>query len=467
MGSRLRTSWVAGALTGALALAACGLDDGAVSALDQLPGVEHAGSFCELTFCSIDVDLESDITAGELRDVIERTADIRGADSTRLDLPLSGDATMQITRDGRVDTDSGRVADAALRLRAFGGLQSAELALSDRASGLRVTVDRSGPVALDRAEAAWDTVATLPHPRLSLTSRGVTSRRDQGVDVAATATYPVAAAGYVRDLITGPHSELITGAAIDQDRIRLGSSTARGARELERLLNDGAEPPAGVTVSVVVAADASQLRDRGIDHDAEVRAMLDALVDAGLPESDLAIHETTVAVAAAAGSPETVAAAIDRARSAAPDAARSIGIEIELDEDATVSLGTVGSTALVMLGERVRSMPGAAELKVRASDPSAGHRARPPADTDASVTLTMRSSSLDDTVTAVARTVRGWSGPETSLSLHLVAVDPEGRRPSAHLRVDREAGIWVPSSLGRSTAETDRAAVAAWNAGAR
>jgi len=463
----LQARWAAGALAVGLVVSACGLDDGAVDALDQLPGVESVSSFCELTLCSVDVDLEPGITARELRDVIERTADIRGVDSSQVNLPLSGDATLQITRDGKVGTDPGRAADAAVRLRAFGGLQSATLALSDRASALQVTVDRSGPVALDRAEAAWDTVATLPHPRLSVTSRGPTSRRDQGVDLAAIATYPAGAADYVRSLITGPHGALLTGAAIDQDRIRLGSATARGARELETLLGTEAGPPAGLTVSVVVAADASQLRDRGDDHDVDVRSMLDALVDTGLPEDALVVQGTTVTVGAlAANSADDLAVAIERARAAEPDAARSIGIEIQIGDDMTVSLGTVGSPELVQLADQLRSRPGVAELRVKASDPSMGQRPKPPADTDASVVLTIRSTSLDDSVTSVATMVRGWAGPETSLSLHLVAVDPEGRRPSAHLRLDRERGAWVPSSLGRSTAESDRAAIAAWNAGA-
>ena len=204
-----------------------------------------------------------------------------------------------------------------------------------------------------------------------------------------------------------------------------------------------------------------------VEDDAAVRSVLDALAEAGVV--DATVQGTTVTLPdGSAGTPARAADAIDAARAAEPAAYRTIRTTVRVGLHGEVELGTTGSTDLVRLAGRLERLDHLAELRIASADARPQRTPSPPGNTDASVSVTLEPvPSLDVAIGEVAPPLERWRSATRSLSLYVVAVDDEGRQPSAALRLDRRGSGWVASGLGRGTAEGERAAVAAWTAASR
>jgi len=444
-----------------LLISACGVDDSDLRALEKLPGVDSARSSCELT-CLVYVDLHDGIDQDELSAVIQKTRSVDGARSTELQLTSATGARVELTRESGTTADPQKLAGVLIEARDTTNLRDASVSVDDEGSSVHLAVTAEGIDALDQFAAHWKSVATLASPRLSFDARPE-SGAVGAVRLTSDGTYPDRAVELARDVLSGEQRSLVTGVVIGrQGHVILAARSSATAKQLETSLPDRAD----VKTDVVVAADIFRIREDSVASDRRVRAMSDALVAHGVPEGSITVKGTTLTIDQNAGTVASVMKAIAAARAAEPAAAKATSLTVLMRQGVTVELEDTGSENLLQLADQLDDIPDISELsvKVRASSKQTP---KPPADTGASVTVTIEPiASIDDAVRVVARRFAGWSGDGkiSSLSLYITAVDDEGRQPSVALRLDRRDEAWIASTLDRGLPESVDAAIATWDA---
>ncbi|MDF9717723.1 hypothetical protein INN71_10460 [Nocardioides sp. ChNu-153] len=458
-------------LLGLLATGCASVDEDAVAALEELDGVEYAGSSCDLSDCRIDVRVDGAITADDLEAVLVAG---RGTEvdevHVRLDTDEDADepAVAVALDDESDEAADGRIAALAVAARDTAGVATAQVAHGGEGAGIELSTDDARPV-WDVAEDLWTQVEPLPTPRLVASGGNVdTGERSRLI---ADGELPVAGIELVRAL-EASGAPGYTGARVDADGVLVGAGGLDAVTALEAAVAaaPGAEE---VDVEVVVADNvlayrgdeaggpgsggASTAPDREDATEEDRRALLAALGAA--PGVSAGVEGAVVQVGA--DDLATAADAVDAARAAEPDVATRVPVTVEVDGD-VVELGTAGSTDLVRLAALLRADPATTTIEIEANDPE--DELEPPYDTEADVLVEVAAPDLTTGVRSVAAVVGSWPGQAESLFVAVTAVDPEGRSPSVPLRVDREAGTWVASGT-RGTEETIATGIAAWEAG--
>lgn len=443
------------ALVSALVVVACGVDDGDVAALADLPGVDDARSSCAVGDCLLTVSTSREITAGQLGDVLREARDI-GASDSRIGVD---DVTVSFGADYDGSTDAGAVA-LAVEAREQSQVASLRIDLQRDGASVDAQIDGSREDLTTTARSMWDALDGVPDRTLSATSRS--GGGGGGNRFSADGSFPAASVAFVRDFEA---ADLLTGVAIEDDRVLLGVSSPDIARRVEVAAAADARA-VGLDVDVVLAADIVQYRadDDGGAQQGQVRAMVLALEAVDGPF--VSVDGTTVRVSAEVEAMGDLAAAITTIRRDQPDVGRTVPVTVVVGTEATIELGTTGSPALLDLADRVLALDGVTEmtLSTRRADRSPPP---PPGDTDSFVAVTRSSGDLDASVSALSTVFAGWDSSVSALSVSVTAVDPEGREPSVSLRIDRREDVWVPSTLERGTPEDVAAGIRAWRAGGR
>lgn len=495
---RAATTVLAGLLAGA-ALTGCGVDDDDVAALEELAGVERASSSCELGRCSVRVEVRPTIRAaqlttvfGEARETGATTVEVveGETDDAASSEPRGSDPRVSVT----LDEDSERSADAATARLAVASFELAGVAswgltrTADR-STLTASVQESADLRWPTGRYLWDGVATLPDPRMVLTTRP--ENRPGASRLVAAGEYPERAVGFTVAVAEEFGASRLTGVSIgsrpeaeeqegqEGTGVLLGVRSASDATALEALLDD-ARGGDGLDVAVVVAdnvlaarPDPTQDPDGGdTGTEADRRALLSSLEDE--PAVSASVQANTLRVRAL-GPLDEVRAALERARRAHPDAYARVPVTVEPDTVLSVSgtgdpreqeidLSTVGSLDLLDLVADLGRVDGAGAVGVQAHGEKYEYL-KPPSDTDAFVSVRAERPGIDELdalVQDVARVLSRWKGPETSLSMSIGVEDPEGRQASVVLRIDRRSGTWVASSSERGTEDRIASGIRAW-----
>lgn len=456
-------------LAGVLLLAGCAsVDEDAVDAIGELPGIDHARSSCDLSDCTVSISTEADVTADELLAALDAA---RETDADTVDVGTEGAGSLEVDAGSDPDDEPAAV---ALVLDTAAGAEPLSIVLATGRTRVSTsTVDDESP--WDLGEALWPEVEDFPVPTLSV-GRG-TQSTGGAARLVAEREFPSDEVALVRDL-EGDASLGLTGAVVDGDGVLLGVPDVTTAEVLEARLAD--DPAAdGLTVEVAVTSNVLSYRadeegprdDEGTDGrdgtggpasdpeagtEADRRALLTTLE--GAPGAFARVEGATVVIdvddlAAAAG-------VVDVLRATEPEAAGRVPLTVTQD-GATVELGTTGSTALLRLAGALLADPTVEVLEMEADDPE--DEADPPYDAEAFVRVELAAPDLATGVRTVAAAVGGVDGA-TSLVVGVTAVDPEGRTPGVTLRVDREGGTWVAEGVG-GTDEQNELGVAAWDAG--
>lgn len=494
--SRRATARVLAVLLAAAVLTGCGVDDDDVAALEELAGVERASSSCELGRCSVRVQVRPTIRAaqlttvfGEARDTGATTVEVveGQVDEAASSEPRDSDPRVSVS----LDEDSERSADAAtarLAVASFelAGVSSWGLTRTADRSTLTASVQESPDLQWPTGRDLWDGVATLPSPRMVLTTRP--ENRSGASRLAASGEYPERAVAFTVAVAEEFGASRLTGVSIgsrpedeDQDGtgVLLGVRSASDATALESLLDD-ARGGDGLAVSVVVADNVLAARpdptqdpdgrDKGTEADR--RALLSSLEDE--PGVSASVQASVLRVRAL-GSLAEVRAALEKARRAHPDAYARVPVTVLPDtvlsgtgsgdpEEQEIDLSTVGSLDLLDLVTDLGEVDGAGAVGVQAHGEKYDYL-KPPSDTDAFVSIRAERPGIDELdalVQDVARVLSRWKGPESSLSLSIGVEDPEGRQASVVLRIDRRAGTWVASSSERGTEDRIASGIRAW-----
>lgn len=454
-------------LVGVLLLGGCAsVDEEAVDAIGDLPGIDYALSSCDLSDCVVTVRAEPDVTSDEL---VAALAAARDTDADQIDLRAEGAGDLAVAA-GSDPTHDAAAVELALGALQVPGVTRFSMALStDRTDAGVSAADDDTP--WDVAEAVWPDLEDLPSPSLTVT-RATSS--DQGAArLVADDAFPAAGVALVRRL-EGDETVALSGAVVDGDDVLLGVRDVAGAEALEALLADDPQTD-GLTVVVAVTtnvlsyrADVDEPTDTastgatapGAPTEADRRALLTAL-ETG-PDGFSRIEGSTIVLSVT----DLAAAAevVDAARAAEPEAAGRVPLTVTQYGAAgtTVELGTTGSTDLLLLAARLAAVPTAESVTVEAADPD--DDADPPYDSDAFVRVEVAAPDLATGVRTVAAAVGGWEGTPTSLVVGVTAVDPEGRTPGVTLRVDHDGGTWTAEGV-RGTDETNATGVAAWEEG--
>lgn len=490
----------------ALLLSGCGVDEDDVAALEELPGVERASSSCDLGRCRVDVQVRSSIDADQLSDVFGAGRDTgattvevveAGADGTGSPGSPGSDPRVSV----ELDEDSERSADAAtarLAVASFelDGVLSWGLSRTADRSSLTASVQESPDLQWPTGRDLWDGVATLPGPRMVLTTRP--EDRSGASRLVASGEYPERAVAFTAAVAEEFGASRLTGVSIgsrpgveeqDGTGVLLGVRSASDATALESLLDDAPLDDVGggaigdregLSVAVAVAdnvlaarPDPTQDPDGGnTGTEADRRALLGSLEDE--PAVSASIQAGTLRVRAL-GPLAEVRAALERARRAHPEAYARVPVTVLPDtlpstsgdpKDQEIDLSTVGSLDLLDLVDDLGDVDGAGTVGVQAHGEKYDYL-KPPSDTDAFVSVGAERPSitrLDALVGDVARVLARWDGPETSLTIAIGVEDPDGRRASVVLRVDRRGGSWVPTTSGRGTDESIAEGIRAWRA---
>lgn len=471
---------------------ACGVDDGDVEALEDLPGVERASSSCELGRCTVRVQVLDDIRAAPLGTVLERG---RATGAATLEVVETGSASGSGDAESgprarlELDDDSDPAADArTARLfvdeRERSGVLGWDLTRSPDGTRLAASVEPTSGLRWPTGRDLWEGVATLPEPSMVLTTRpepgGAPSR------LVAAGAYPERATDLAEQVARRFGADRLTGVAIGTEEASAGATSvvlavrsASDADELEALLDDD-RPTDDLDVSVVVAdnvleADvgrraAAQGDDPGAPTEQDRRALLAVLEDD--PAVVVAVRGVGLRVRAV-GSLGDLRDALERARDRHPQAFSRVPVVVVPDigsgdpREDEIDLATSGSLDLLDLVTDLRRIDGtrAAGIQVedrRGSDPE-------PDDPDAFVSVVAERPDIDDVgtlVTQTARVLARWEGPEDRFDVSMQVEDPDGRSASVILRVDRSGGTWVASSAGRGTEESITLGVRAWRVGA-
>jgi hypothetical protein len=480
----------------AAVLTGCGVDDDDVAALEELADVERASSSCELGRCSVRVEVRPTIRAAQLTTVFGEARDT-GATTVEVVEGETDDAPSSEPRgsDPRVsvslDEDSERSADAAtarLAVASFelAGVSSWGLTRAADRSTLTASVQESPDLQWPTGRDLWDGVATLPDPRMVLTTRP--ENRPGASRLVAAGEYPERAVAFTVAVAEEFGASRLTGVSVgsrpeveeqDGTGVLLGVRSASDATALEALLDD-ARGGDGLDVAVVVAdnvlaarPDPTQDPDGGdTGTEADRRALLSSLEDE--PAVSASVQANTLRVRAL-GPLDEVRAALERARRAHPDAYARVPVTVEPDtvlsgtgsgdpEEQEIDLSTVGSLDLLDLVADLGEVDGAGAVGVQAHGEKYDYL-KPPSDTDAFVSVRAERPGIDELdalVQDVARVLSRWKGPETSLSMSIGVEDPEGRQASVVLRIDRRAGTWVASSSERGTEDRIASGIRAW-----
>jgi len=456
---------VVAALMGATVLMGCSVDREDLDAIERLPGVEDADAFCEIGHCRVTVDVSAGISAEQFGTVVDEAGSIGSAEEiTVIDRSTPG---IELTFDTDVDVDGGRVAELLIDARDSPGEVRSELSISRRQArwSEQVASDRETDLtdALNAARARWGKIKALKH--LAMTFRA--GRPDGPADrleLTATGEFPDGAVDAVIALDDTQARPLILGARVTGDGVILAGRTLDHVERLESAADQEASF-AEVDTSVVVSSSVIRMPDDVVERDRDVRALLAALDVQGQVD----LIGRVIEIEAPSTGLDAVADAIDRAREADPAASRSVGFTVagENRRELLVELFGQGSADLVRLADRLQALP-LGGLEIEGIDPEFKRRSgQPPADTEGIVVVTVRADSLDEAVAKVAQRFTGFEAQETSLSLHLTAVDGEGRSPRVSIRVDRRGDEWVASTLDRGLPETVDTAIAAWTAATR
>ena len=420
-------------------LSACSeVSEDEMTRLGELPGVEDARRSCSLT-CLVSVDVEPDIAVDQLARVL-RAVRIIDAKTTDVDVGRA-DSTAPTARRGvgiRVESGAPAAGDTVIA-------RLATQAVADGSVGLKVTRGRrSTTVSLsagdgasamfDAAAAWWPRVQRVPRSTLvaaTTTPDGDRTREGGPSRLTARTSFPAERVRTARTLLSSPRSD-ISGFLVDESRLRVGSSSVRGASDLERAV--AALPRARrAGVEVVVASNVLTTRTEDAADDAARRRVIRVAEQvAGVYGS---VDDGTVELRAEEA--RAARTAVERARRVEPSA--RIPITVTLQTFTEVELGVDGSPALVTLAGRLTGR----EREVSVQQPNRGSRSAEPDGPDAFVGVTTDSrDGLAATVTAVARRMRGFEA-DLSLVLSITARDPEDRTPRAMLRVERQDGTWT------------------------
>ena len=352
----------------------------------------------------------------------------------------------------------------------------------DRDGRSRLTASVDPPGAADGGDGPtattgrdlWTGVATLPGPAMVLTTAGADGSGPSRL--VASGTYPERAVRLADDLAARFGASRLTGVDVRAEEVRLGVRTADDARALETLAARAGGSD-GVTVDVVVASNvlaapqrsaAGRDEDQGTEEDR--RALLDAL--AGRDGVRASVDGWTVEVQQE-GTLAEVRDALAAVRREAPDAfARGPGTVLtdamgdpENPRSREVQLGTSGDLGLLDLVADLEALDGALAAGVR--QPVAGAGGRQP-----TVSVTARRAGIDgaagidglvrDTATAFA----AWDDGPSPLVVVMTVVDPELRRATTVLRVDRSGDTWTARSAGRGTEDSIASGIGAWRSAA-
>lgn len=492
---RAATTVLAG-LVAAAVLTGCGVDDDDVAALEELAGVERASSSCELGRCSVRVEVRPTIRAAQLTEVFGEARDT-GATTVEVVEGETDDDASSEPRDSdprvsvELDEDSERSADAAtarLAVASFElvGVSSWGLTRAADRSTLTASVQESPDLQWPTGRDLWDGVATLPSPRMVLTTRP--QDRPGASRLVASEEYPERAVTFTVAVAEEFGASRLTGVSIgsrpgdeeqDGTGVLLGVRSASDATALEALLDD-ARGGDGLDVAVVVAdnvlaarPDPTQDPDGGdTGTEADRRALLSSLEDETAVSASVQANTLRVG---ALGPLDEVRAALERARRAHPDAYARVPVTVLPDtvlsgigsgdpEEQEIDLSTVGSLDLLDLVADLGEVDGAGAVGVQAHGEKYDYL-KPPSDTDAFVSVRAERSGIDELdalVQDVARVLSRWKGPETSLSMSIGVEDPEGRQASVVLRIDRRSGTWVASSSERGTEDRIASGIRAW-----
>lgn len=492
---RAATTVLAG-LVAAAVLTGCGVDDDDVAALEELAGVERASSSCELGRCSVRVEVRPTIRAAQLTEVFGEARDT-GATTVEVVEGETDDDASSEPRDSdprvsvELDEDSERSADAAtarLAVASFElvGVSSWGLTRAADRSTLTASVQESPDLQWPTGRDLWDGVATLPSPRMVLTTRP--QDRPGASRLVASEEYPERAVTFTVAVAEEFGASRLTGVSIgsrpgdeeqDGTGVLLGVRSASDATALEALLDD-ARGGDGLDVAVVVAdnvlaarPDPTQDPDGGdTGTEADRRALLSSLEDETAVSASVQANTLRVR---ALGPLDEVRAALERARRAHPDAYARVPVTVLPDtvlsgtgsgdpEEQEIDLSTVGSLDLLDLVADLGEVDGAGAVGVQAHGEKYDYL-KPPSDTDAFVSVRAERPGIDELdalVQDVARVLSRWKGPETSLSMSIGVEDPEGRQASVVLRIDRRSGTWVASSSERGTEDRIASGIRAW-----
>lgn len=312
----------------ALVLAGCAsVDEDAVDAIGELPGIEYALSSCDLANCTVTVRASPDVTAEQLLAALGDARDT-GADQMTLRSEGTGSVEVQADSDPADDATAAALATEAV---AAPGVESLTVALDADGATVSVAADDEVPV-WDVAEALWPDVEELGTPALTVTGAASPGRPSR---VTAEGAFPEDALALVRRLEDGATPRL-TGVVVDGDDLVLGVQDVGSAETLETALA-GAPDAEGLSIQVAVTTDVLTYRPDdeepsgaggGSPADAteeDRRALVAALNDAleaapGTPPGVTARVESGT-VALDTDDLAGAATAVDAARAAQPDAA--------------------------------------------------------------------------------------------------------------------------------------------------
>jgi hypothetical protein len=466
-------------------VAGCGVDDGAVEEVTALPGVAWASSSCELSGCTLHVGLSEDVDADRLAAVLGGAREV-GADriSVREDEdPDEEPPRVAVDLDEDSDPSADRaVAELVASSLALPGVRSWGLERDrDGRSRLTASLDPigageggdsdggDGPTATTGRDL-WAGVATLPRPGMVLTTAG--SDGSGPSRLVASGTYPERAVRLADDLASRFGADRLTGVDVRADEVRLGVRTAEDARALEALaarpgVSDGVDVDVVVASNVLAAPQRSVAgRDEDLGTEEDRRALLDAL--AGQPGVRASVDGWTVEVQQE-GTLAAVRDALASARREASDAFARVPVTVLTDapgdpgnpRSREVQLGTSGDLGLLDLVADLEALDGTLAAGVR--QPVAGSSGREP-----TISVTARragidgAAGIDGLVRDTAATFAAWDEGPSALVVVMTVVDPELRRATTVLRVDRSGGTWTATSAGRGTEESVAEGLRAW-----
>lgn len=455
--------WALGVVALLLLTACGGVDDAAVEELERLPGVESARASCvKFVDCTASVSVAGDVTVAELEAIIEASRRTEARDIT-LDVEGDGTTTARLSTGPGSSPDLDRpTAELLLRALEVDGLQALEVTRFADETSLRLRGDAARSEFWPVARDLWERAEPLGLDSLAAETTASEDDDEGPSQLRASAAFPTESVALVLDLDEGEIGPW--GVVVEDSRIGLGALSLPAATRLEEAVADAAGADLSVQVDVTrglptlpTEPGAGPTAD-GAGSEADRRAVLTLLEERGLGAT---AEARTVVVDGRSSSVEDVVTGLRAVREELSDESSVVPLTVELDVDVVVELGTDGGPDLVELAADLAADRGADSVEI--GQPRADAEA--PWDAEAQVFVEVAAPDLASGVETVAEAVSSWAGSERSLVVGVTAVDPDGRSPSATVRVDRRGEDWVARGVGRGTPETEAEAVAAWGRG--
>jgi len=228
-----------------LSAVGCSVAQDDLDAITELAGVVDADARCVEGDCTVQVEIEPDISVDRFVTIVESARDTEKADDVLLWFAGDGpeNHTFKFAVDREFDTD--RAADAFVAGRDSAGMVHLAVDLGGSSPAWVETFEVDPAEILQLAADRWEQVHdVLPGSTFSFGANDLVRIRTAG-------SFPQQAAAAVQQLLDGPAGADVSGVSIEQDRVRITVSSESTER-VERFLADLPEADGldiGVTAS--------------------------------------------------------------------------------------------------------------------------------------------------------------------------------------------------------------------------